>query len=256
LLLLLPVLAGIGCRAVSTSAQPVWILVAASTRDAVQVIADDFTRDTGIPVQISAGDSSKLANQIINGAPADLFLSANEEWAKQVVDQGRGSVSVTLLGNSLVLIVPKGNPAGVSKPEDLLRPAVNRVAVAGPTVPAGIYGREALTHFKVWNQLEQQKKIVSGENVRVTLSYVETGEADAGLVYSTDAKITDKVTSVYTFPADSHSPIIYPLVVLTSVPNSGAERLARRLQSPEAAEVFHRFGFSQPTLTPQNVRKQ
>jgi molybdate transport system substrate-binding protein len=237
-----------GCRSSSDTnpaTRPILVLVAASTRDAVQEIADAFTRETGTSVKLSPDDSSKLAAQIINGAPADLYLSANEQWATLVADKGFAHETVPLLGNALVLIVPQGNPAGVHKPEDLLRPELKKVAAAGPTVPAGIYAREALKHLKLWDELEKQKKIVSGENVRVTLAFVETGEVEAGVVYATDAKITGKVQSVFEFPASTHAPIVYPLVLLkTGAAHDAARRFYERLQSPEAAEVFRKFGFT------------
>src|SRR5262249_54132984 len=162
-------------------------LVAASTKDAIQEIATLFGENTKTEVRIIADDSSKLAAQIVNGAPAHLFLSANEKWADFVADKGYEHERVPLLGNTLVIVVPKGNPGGVSRPEDLLRAEVKKIALAGPTVPAGIYARQALKHLKLWEPLERSQKVVGGENVRFTLSFVERAEADAGIVYGTDA---------------------------------------------------------------------
>src|SRR5262249_54167719 len=147
-------------------------------------------------------------------APAQLFLSANEKWADFVKEKGFVQETKLLLGNSLVIVTPKGNPAGIYKADDLMKTSLNRLAVAGPTVPAGIYARQALKSLKIWDALEANKKVVPGDNVRVALTYVERGEADAGIVYATDAKISDKVEQVFTFPADAHDPIRYPLVLL------------------------------------------
>jgi molybdate transport system substrate-binding protein len=219
-------------------------LVAASTQDAVNEAAAGFTTETGIAVKLIPDDSSKLATQIINGAPADVFLSANEKWADYVKDKGFAQQVVPLLGNDLVLVVPRGNPARVSKPEDLTTAAVKRVAVAGPTVPAGIYAREVLRRLGLWDQLEKDKKIVTGENVRGTLTYVKRGEADAGVVYSTDARITAEVQTAYTFPAATHEPIVYPLVLLQAAEKKEAARkFYDYLQSPAAAEIFVKYGF-------------
>ena len=224
---------------------PVRLLIAASTKDAVKEVADQFTRDTGTEVTLNADDSSKLATQLVNGAPADLFLSANEEWANFVKDKGLAQEVRPLLGNSLVLVVPQDNPAHVSQPADLTGAAVKQVAVAGPTVPAGMYARQALCNLKLWDELEMQKKIVAGENVRVTLAYVEQGEADAGIVYATDAKITSRAQAVYTFPSTSHDRIVYPLVLLRSAAtNEGAQRFFAFLRTPAAAEVFRKYGFT------------
>jgi molybdate transport system substrate-binding protein len=219
--------------------------VAASTKDALQEAAAALTPNSGIEIKLNADDSSKLAAQITNDAPADLFLSANEKWAEFVRDKGFAAESTPLLGNRLVIVVPKENPAGVAKPDDLTKPGVRRVAVAGPTVPAGIYARQALTRLNLWDELAQEKKIVAGENVRVTLTYVERGEAEAGVVYATDAGISKAVEAVYTFESRLHDPIIYPLVLLKAgEKNEGARKFYEYLQAPAASEIFQKYGFT------------
>jgi molybdate transport system substrate-binding protein len=220
-------------------------LVAASTSDAVREAADLFARRHGIEVRLIPDDSSRLATQIVQGAPADLFLSANEKWADFVNAKGLAAESQDLLGNSLVIVVPKGNPARVSRPEDLAGLAVRQIAVAGPTVPAGIYAREALKKLGRWEKLEGEQKVVAGENVRATLTYVERGEVEAGVVYATDARISDRVEMVYTFPARTHAPIRYPLVLLQAgAGNESARQLYDFLRSPPSEEVFKKYGFT------------
>jgi molybdate transport system substrate-binding protein len=229
--------------------EPVTVFVAASTKDAVAEIASAFKDETQIEVRISADDSSKLAMQIVQEAPAQLFLSANEKWADYVKEKGFADETRLLFCNTLVLVTPKGNPANVHGPEDLSKATVQRVAIAGPTVPAGIYGRQALKNLKVWDSLESGKKIISGENVRVTLAYVEQGEVDAGIVYATDAKISDKIDLVYTFPANSHEPIHYPLVLLKAGDSSASARtFFEYIQSERARKIFARHGFSLPNM--------
>jgi molybdate transport system substrate-binding protein len=219
--------------------------VAASTKDAIQEVASAFKVEKQIDVKINADDSSKLATQITQEAPAHLFLSANEKWAEFVKEKGYAQETALLLGNLLVIVTPEGNPAGVAKPEDLTKSAITRVAVAGPTVPAGIYAREALKKLKLWATLERDKKIIAADNVRVTLTYVERGEADAGIVYATDAGISEKVEKVYTFAADTHAPIRYPLVLLKSGHASAAARtFFEYLQSSKAREIFAKHGFT------------
>jgi molybdate transport system substrate-binding protein len=248
LLMLLMAVPAIGCNrraAIPTANEPVVVFVAASTKDAVQEIAVAFKSEKGGEVKIDADDSSKLATQIVEEAPAYLFLSANEQWADFVKDKGYVQETVPLLGNSLVIVTPKGNPDGIHTVEDLTKPSLQRLAIAGPTVPAGIYGRQALKKLNVWDALEAAKKIVAGDNVRVTLSYVERGECEAGIVYATDARITDKVDLVYTFPSETHDPIRYPLVLLKTGNGSAMARsFFEYLQSPKASEVFARHGFS------------
>jgi molybdate transport system substrate-binding protein len=224
---------------------PILALVAASTSDAVREIADDFSGNTGIEVRLSADDSSKLAAQIANGVPADVFLSANKKWADFIKDKGLSQDIKELLGNTLVLVVPKGNPAKVTRPEDLTVSAVKKVALAGPTVPAGIYARQALSRLHLVDELEKENKIVGGESVRATLTFVERGEVEAGVVYGTDAKITDKVEVASTFSPATHDPIVYPLVLLArSQQNASARQFYEHLASPSAAAVFRRYGFT------------
>jgi molybdate transport system substrate-binding protein len=224
---------------------PVVAFVAASTKDAVQEIADAFAKERKVAVKLNADDSSKLATQIAEGAQADVFLSANKKWADFVKDKGLAEETTPLLGNSLVVVVPAGNPAKVRRPEDLTNRAIKRVAVAGPTVPAGIYARQALGKLGLWDALEKEKKVVSGENVRVALTYVERGEAEAGVVYATDAKLTNKVEQVFAFDSSAHDPIRYPLVLLKGGPGTREGRaFFDFLQSPAAAAVFRKYGFT------------
>jgi molybdate transport system substrate-binding protein len=245
---LLLALTGFGCnRGADTpnAGEAVTAFVAASTKDAVQEIASAFKSEKNAEVKINADDSSKLATQIVQEAPAHLFLSANEKWADFVKEKGFAQETSLLLGNSLVVVTPKGNPAGIRNAEDLANRSLKRLALAGPTVPAGIYARQALKKLKLWDSLEADKKIVPGDNVRVTLTYVERREVEAGIVYATDAKISDKVELVYTFAAETHDAVRYPLVLLKAGnASSPARAFFDYLQSPKAKEVFAKHGFS------------
>jgi molybdate transport system substrate-binding protein len=221
------------------------VLVAASTKEAVEEIGRQFTKDTGVEVKVVAESSSRLATQIIHDAPADLFLSANEKWADLVQEEGYAQESLPLLTNRLVLIAPKGNPGKVGKPADLTGAGVKHVALAGPDVPAGIYARQALKKLRLLGDLERGKKIVAGDDVRVTLTFVERGEAEAGIVYETDAKITDKVQVVYTFDPSTHDAIRYPLVLLKAgQKKEAARKLFGFMQSARAKAVFEKHGFT------------
>jgi molybdate transport system substrate-binding protein len=227
---------------VTTAHRPLLAFAAASTRDAIHEIGADFTRETGVDVRISADDSSRLAQQIVQGAPADVFLSASEQWADLVKDRGLAAASTSLLTNSLVIVAPRGNPGGVHGPKDLARSAVGHVAVAGPTVPAGVYARQALRKLGLWDDVE--RKLVSGENVRVALAFVERGEAEAGIVYATDARISERIELVHAFDPQFHAPIRYSLVLLNGPHvHVAARRFYDYLQGPEAARVFQKYGF-------------
>ena len=246
--LLLIGLLTVGCNRGAESPQAreqVIAFIAASTKDAVEEIADTFKKEKGVPVIINADDSSKLATQIAQDAPAQLYLSANEKWADFVKDKGYVEEVKLLLGNDLVIVVPQGNPAGIKRPEDLTKAKVKRVAVAGPTVPAGIYARQALKKLKLWDALESGKKILPGENVRVALMFVERGEAEAGIVYGSDARITDNVEQVAAFDPSLHDPIRYPLVLLKKGRDSASGRaFFDYLQSLPATAVFKKHGFT------------
>ncbi len=221
------------------------ILVAASTQDAVAEIARAFEKKTGVKIVISPGPSNALANQIINGAPADLYLSANRQWAEKVRTEGLAADVRPLLGNGLVIVVPRGNPAKIAAPADLAKQPVRRIALAGEKVPAGIYAQQSLEKLQLYRRLAGQRKIVRGEDVRAALGYVERGEVEAGIVYATDAKLSTKVTAVYTFDPQTHAKIVYPLVLTKrGKRNPAATKFEAYLLSDKAAAVFAQFGFT------------
>lgn len=241
----------VGCRepygpsSGSTKPDSVTISAAASTQDAINEIAALFEDRTGVTVLVNSASSSALATQIISGAPADLFLSANVKWADAVQEQISTAARRLLLNNRLVMIVPRGNPQHVTSPEALKQERVARIALAGEEVPAGIYARQALQRLGINEAVQKDQKIVTGHNVRIALSYVDRAEADAGIVYATDAKISDGVETVYTFDAQAHDPIEYPLVLLTNKQdNPAALQLFEFLASEEAAAIFERYGFT------------
>lgn len=242
---LLVLLSSGGCSSSKEETEKkVIFFVAASTQEAVRDLAEVLGPRRGVAVQVSMGDSSQLALQIARGAPADLFLSAAPKWVDFLDKQGLVAARSALLSNRLVLVVPGGNPAHLHRLEDLASPRLRRLAVAGPTVPAGIYARQALRHLKLWELLEKRGCLLSGENVRVVLAYVARGEAEAGVVYATDVSQAPGVEIVATFPPESHEPIRY---VLARVRRPGqptaAQRLYEDFHSPEAAAVFRRYGF-------------
>lgn len=221
--------------AVSVCADNLIVLAAASTTDAMNEIGTLFTKQSGHTVQFSFGSAGALARQIQNGAPADLFLSANEKWMDELA--GNVEFRVDLLKNRLVLIAPKG--LSVTLDENF----AGRLAVGSmESVPAGMYAKQVLEK-KGWLDA-LRPHLVSCDSVRNVLFFVERGEVDAGIVYSTDAKISDRVTIMSVFPEGLHDPIRYPVAVCRASkhPDSAREFLIF-LQSPEAAEVFERYGF-------------
>jgi molybdate transport system substrate-binding protein len=233
---------GKAADAAATSVVPI-VLVAASTKNAVEEAAAEFAKSGG-EVKISASASNALATQIVAGGEAHLFLSANQQWADVVEKAGKSSRSRKLLTNGLVLVVPAGNPAGVKSPADLTSEKVKKIALAGDKVPAGQYAQQALTAAKLYEGLVAANKIVRGHDVRSTLTYVERGEAEAGIVYSTDAMITKAVEVVHEFDPATYDKIVYPLVLLKAAEgNERAVKFYEFLGSEAAAGVFKKHGF-------------
>jgi molybdate transport system substrate-binding protein len=174
--------------AVATQKKPIVVSAAASTKELVEELAKEFRTAAGTEVKVNAGPSNALASQILAGAPADLFISANQQWADEVEKAGKAVSAVRLLTNQLVIVVPRGNPGEVHEPQDLLADKVKKIALAGEKVPAGMYAQQALTKLELLQPLMDAEKIVRGQDVRSALSYVERGEAEAGIVYSTDVR--------------------------------------------------------------------
>jgi molybdate transport system substrate-binding protein len=226
--------------------QAITVFAAASLTDSLKRIADAYKRRTGASVTLSFGASSTLARQIEQGAPADLFLSADAAWMDYLQKAGQiapGSRK-DLLGNQLVLVA-----ASDAKPAPRIAPGFDlagvlghgRLAMADPaSVPAGKYGKAALTALGVWDKVAP--RIVQAENVRVALEYVVRGEAPFGIVYATDAKAAP-VKVVGTFPENTHPPIVYP-VALTKNASPAARAFLIFLQGPEARAIFSKAGFS------------
>ncbi len=218
--------------------------IAASTQDAAGDLNRKFAAEQHIELRLNPGSTSTLAQQIIQGAPADLFLSASRQWTTAVEEAGKIQHSVPYLTNSLVLIVPQANPAQVASPDDLLTDRVQHLALAGEQVPAGKYGRQALTKLEILAELTAQNKLAIGDDVRSALAYVRRGEAEAGIVYATDALVDDQVRVVHTFDPQLHDEIVYMLVLLKDAAEpEAARRYYDFLQTPPALTVFQRYGF-------------
>jgi molybdate transport system substrate-binding protein len=217
---------------------------AASTKDLMESLAEQFAKKSKETVKVNPGASNNLAGQIIAGAPADLFLSASPEWAGKVEEAKLAAQHVKLLTNKLVLVVPKGNPAGVKEPKDLTKATVKKIALAGEKVPAGKYADQALTKLGLFDNLSKGRKIVRGEDVRTALAYVERGEVEAGIVYSTDLRAATGVEQVHEFDTALHDEIVYVLLLLKrGEKNSAAKGFFEFLKSDEANATYQKFGF-------------
>jgi molybdate transport system substrate-binding protein len=227
------------------SADEITVSAAISLKDALDEISHLYSIDhQGAVVHFNLGGSGTLQRQIEQGAPVDIFISASPKEMDSLRSQGLlvPDTRRDLVKNSVVLIVPAGSTV-VAGFQDLTRPAVKTIAVGEPqTVPAGKYAQEVLTHLSIYDQLKP--KLVLAKDVRQVLTYVETGNADAGIVYATDAKISKKVTVVATAPEDSHSPVVYPAAVIKNSKNpAGAKAFLEFLAGEKARAVFQKYGF-------------
>ena len=220
------------------------MFAAASTTNAVDEIVGVFQQSHAVALKTNYASSSTLAQQIVNGAAAGVYLSANEKWADFLADRGMAPSRVELLTNSLVVVVPQASSLEIDRPEDLLTSRVEYLALGDPThVPAGMYAKEALENLGLWEKLES--KVVAGADVRQALSYVERGEAGAGIVYATDAAITDRVRVALAIASATNRPIRYSLVLTpTGSENPAAQSLFEFFRGAEAADIWQRHGFA------------
>lgn len=226
------------------------VLAAASLQESLTEAADAWAKKGHPKPVLSFAASSALARQVIAGAPADLFLSADEEWMDAVAKAGllRPATRTTLLGNRLVLIAPTASKLSLTPARGFaLAKALGtgRLALADPdAVPAGKYAKAALTHLGVWSGVAA--KIAPAENVRAAMALVERGAAPLGIVYATDAKASKTVRVVGFFPASSHPPIRYPVAVLKASRHKDAAGFRAFLLSKQGRAIFARHGFSNP----------
>jgi molybdate transport system substrate-binding protein len=233
--------------ALAQPAAPLTVFAAASLTDSLKAVADAYKAKTGASVTLSFGASSTLARQIEQGAQADIFMSADTDWMDYLQKAGliADETRKDLLGNQLVLVAASGTkPAPRIAPHFDLAGALGdgKLALADPSsVPAGKYGKAALTALGVWDSVAP--KVAPAENVRVALEYVARGEAPFGIVYATDAKVAPSVHVVGVFPENTHAPIVYP-VALTKAASPAARAFLNYLNGPEAKTIFEKAGFT------------
>ena len=224
----------------------VLVSAAVSLTEVLRTVARAFERgEWGERIVLNLAGSNTLARQIAGGAPVDLFISADGAQMDRVEQAGRvlAGSRVDLLSNQLVVVVPDDRARLFRSPRDLLDPEIRRIAVGDPAaVPAGVYAKQYLEAQGLWPQL--RAKIVPTMSVRGTLSAVEAGNADAGIVYRTDAAIATRAIVALVVPVEDGPSIDYPAAVMVDAPNqAGARRFLAHLQGPDAAAAFERAGF-------------
>jgi molybdate transport system substrate-binding protein len=223
------------------------VSAAISLKDALTQLGPRYEkRVPGAKIVFNYGGSGTLEQQIEQGAPADIFFSAATQQMDQLKSAGMlADVPRDIVANSLVLITLRDNETTKTL-EDLTAPAVKKIAMGEPkTVPAGMYTQESLRHLGLWGSISE--KVVYAKDVRAVLTFVETGNADAGFVYETDALTSQKVRLVTTVPENSHGPIAYPAAVLKNSKNPElAKAFLDFLAGPDARVVFQELGFIPP----------
>lgn len=248
LMLLAAASAVLPTRASAEEPRPILFFAAASLQTALNAIGAEWQRETGKKVTFSYAASSALARQMESGAPADLFASADLKWMDWAQEKKliKPETRKNLLGNTLVLIA-----AADSKDELKIAPGFplataigdSRLAMGKPdVVPAGTYGKAALTALGIWAQVEP--RVAAAESVRAALAFVAKGEAKYGIVYKTDANAEKAVRVVGAFPAGTHQPIVYPFAVTATSANPDAAAFLNYLSSPVAIRIFEAEGFT------------
>lgn len=225
--------------------RPLTVFAAASTREAMEGIADAFEEETGTKVVFSFAGTGALARQVEAGAPADLLVSADAAWMDYVLDHDAVSADsiIEFASNALVLVGPEESPALELTPESLhaaLRDG--RLAMADPeTVPAGRYGKAALETLGLWSSVSVQ--LAPMENVRIALASVARGDTPLALVYRTDALVEPAVAVVANLPPESHPPIRYLAALSSARTHPSAPDFLAFLEGPRAREILHSLGF-------------
>lgn len=230
-----------------TTATATTVFAAASLTDAVKDLAQRYERETGRSLRLSLASSSTLARQIEHGAPADLFLSADEEWMRYLDEHqlvARGTW-VHPIANRLVLIAPLGRLADIDLGKRLSVSSAlgdGRLAVGDPAhVPAGRYAKQALGYYDLWTLAEP--RLARAENVRAALALVERGEAPLGIVYATDARASKQVQVLVEFPPESHEPIRYSFAAIARRDDPATRAVLDYLTNGAAAEIYATYGF-------------
>jgi molybdate transport system substrate-binding protein len=244
-LILLLSLAWNGANALAATVK---VFAAASLTDSLKEIARGYRAQRSDKIVFNLAASSTLARQIQEGAPADIFFSADEEQMNRLAAKGLVNVATrkSLLSNSLVIVVRTDFSAAMNSPRDFAGASVKRIALGDPqAVPIGVYAKEYLRKLQLWEAV--QPKVVATENVRAALAAVEAGDADASIVYKTDAAISRKVRVAFTVPPDQGPKISYPAALLKDAPQpEAAKKFLDYLGSEAAAKIFRQFGFIVP----------
>lgn len=231
----------------TTYGETITVSAASSLKDVMTELKKEYEKEHTDDLMINFGSSGSLQHQIENGAPVDVFISASSGKMDVLEKQGllMKNSRRDLLENEVVLVVPVDSKAGLKSYKGLAsNNKIKQIGLGEPkSVPAGQYGAEVLDYVGISKRIG--KKMVYGKNVRVILSWVETGNVDAGIVYKTDAALSKKVKVIADAPAGSHKPITYPAAIIgESKLKSQSAKFLRFLKSERARSIFEKYGFS------------
>ena len=222
------------------------VSAAASLTDALTEIQTEYEKQTGVGILFNFAASGALQKQIREGAPCDLFLSASKEHMDALEAEGLilTDTRMDLLGNALTLIISSEQEENVKSYEDLLKPELTGIAIGTPeSVPAGNYAKQSLQNLKIWDKVED--KLIYAKDVRQVLEYVDTGNADCGLVYKSDTLAMKTGIAVMDLPEASHDPIVYPAALIKdSGQAEAASKFYQFLKTDYAAGIFEKYGFT------------
>ena len=240
------VAASVALLATSAGSAEINVYAASSLTDVLKQIGADYEKQSGERVSFNFAASNTLARQIEEGAPADIFFSADEAQMERLVKNANvvAETRRTLLSNTLVVIAPADSQRKIGSPAELA--TVPRIAIADPNiVPVGVYARAYLTRLNLWDSVVP--KVIPVENVRAAVAVVESGNVDAGFAYATDARISKNVKVIFAVPADEEPRISYPAAIVKAAKNrAAAEKFLIHLQSDAPLKVFETHGFIVP----------
>ncbi|MBD8004128.1 molybdate ABC transporter substrate-binding protein [Bacillus norwichensis] len=224
---------------------PLTVSAAVSLTDALEEIKELYEKDHPVELTFNLGGSGTLAQQIQQGAPVDIFISANQEWMDTLEKEDLVNTSTreNVTGNKIVLITGADSKINYKSVDEISAADLDQIAIGNPeSVPAGEYTEEILHNLKKWDELKD--KLVLAKDVRQVLTYVETGNADIGFVYESDAVTSDKIKVLSTIDESLHDPIIYPGAVLADTKHEKeAEEFLKFLEAEEAQSILEKYGF-------------
>lgn len=231
----------------TTDKTKIMISAAISLTDALGEIKTIYEKNHQVELTFNLGGSGSLAQQIQQGAPSDIFISANQKWMDTLEEEKLiiPSTRTDITGNNIVLITNQSSNLNYNSVDEIKVDDVDKIAIGNPeSVPAGKYSEQALQALNMWEELSENDKLVLAKDVRQVLTYVETGNADIGFVYESDAQISDKINILTTVDKSLHDPVVYPAAIISdSEHKEEATAFISFMESEQAQDILRKYGF-------------